>query len=164
MVAGCTDPLFQKKRPRPFRPAKTTILIEASRPKSHIISSYVAKSKSTFGTKPKLGPRVPKKNMNWFHPPIWMQIEAACRAVGWPFSPADIKRHLDRINCDQFKTLYPQRISEWIDRTKGQSLHFKESVQERIGISRALEPGGYTTRIGILVSGLFVCTLCYLTI
>lgn len=93
--------------------------------------------------------------MNWFYPPIWTQIVDACRVVGWPFSPADIKRYLDHNNRDQFKTLHPQRISEWIDKSKGSYLHFTESVQQRVGTSQVLEPGGHTTRVGILVSGSF---------
>ena len=137
---------------RPFQPARTTALIEASRPKCRIILGYVAKSKSTVGAKVKLGPSAPRKTMNWFHPVIWVQIEAACRTVGWPFSPTDIKRYLTRMNPDQFGGLHPQRISEWIDKSKGSSLHFTQYVQSRIGSSQALEPGGHTTRIGILVS------------
>jgi len=90
--------------------------------------------------------------MNWFHPSVWIQIEAACRAVGWPFSPADIKRYLTRANQDQFKALHAQRISDWIDKSKGSSLHFTEVVQLRIGTVKAMEPGSHSSRIGILVS------------
>jgi hypothetical protein len=91
--------------------------------------------------------------MNWFHPSVWVQIEIACRAVGWPFSPADIKRHLVHTNQEQFEVLHPQRLSEWIDKSEGTGLHFTESVQHRIAV-QAMEPGGHNSRIGILVSGL----------
>lgn len=112
-----------------------TALIEASRPKTQIISNHVAKSKSPVGAKPKLGPPVPRKTMNWFHPSVWVQIETACRTVGWPFSPTDIKHYLVRANLDQFQMLHPQHISEWIDKSKNSSLHFTESVQRKIGTS-----------------------------
>lgn len=95
--------------------------------------------------------------MNWFHPSIWAQIEAACRAVGWPFSPADIKRCLMHTNRVQFEILHPQHISKWIDKDKSSSLHFTEAVQRRVGTARAMEPGGHSSRIGILVSELHAC-------
>lgn len=91
--------------------------------------------------------------MNWFHPSIWIQIEATCRAVGWPFSPVDIKRHLVHTNRQQFEALHPQRFSEWIDKSKGSGLHFTKFIQQRIGTMQAMEPGGHNSRIGILVSG-----------
>lgn len=94
--------------------------------------------------------------MNWFHPSIWVQIETACRAVGWPFSPADIKRYLVCTNQDQFKILHQQRISDWIDRSKGSSLHFTEAVLYKAGMAKAMEPGGHNSRIGVLVSGLYM--------
>lgn len=90
--------------------------------------------------------------MNWFHPLVWVQIEAACRAVGWPFAPVDIKRHLVRTNREQFEPLHAQRISEWIDKSKDSRLHFTEIVQHRIGTVQGMEPGGHNSRIGILVS------------
>jgi len=139
---------------RSFHPAKTTALVEASRPKAWIISNHVAKSKGSTGAKPKLGPLVPRKNMNWFHPSVWVQIEFACRAVGWPFSPADIKRYLMRTNPEQFKVLHHQRLSDWIDKSQRLQLRFTESVQCKIGKAQAMEPGGHNSRIGILVSGL----------
>jgi hypothetical protein len=64
----------------------------------------------------------------------------------------DIKRYLTRINQDQFETLHPQRVSEWIDRTKGSSLHFTDFVQRKIGTAVMMEPGSHSSRIGILVS------------
>ena len=91
--------------------------------------------------------------MNWFHPSIWVQIEAACKAVGWPFSPKDIKSRLVALNPDQFESLNPQRFSDWIDKSEGPPLHFVEFVRHRIGRVRALEPGGHNSRIRILVSG-----------
>ena len=130
------------------------MLVEASRPKLPIISNYVAKSKSSVGAKPKLGPPVPRKTPNWFHPLIWVQIEAACRTVGWPFKPVDIKKYLVRTNPNQFTTLHRQRIGEWIDKSKGSSLHFTEKVQNTIASSQATEPSGHSSRIGILVSRL----------
>ena len=90
--------------------------------------------------------------MNWFYPPIWMQIKTACRAVAWPFSPVDIKRYLMRVNPAQFTTLHPQRIGEWLDKSKGPSLHFTEYVQRKTILSQALEPSGHNSRIGILAS------------
>jgi hypothetical protein len=90
--------------------------------------------------------------MNWFHPSMWIQIDAACRRVGWPFLSADIKRYLMRANPDQFKPLHPQRIGEWIDKTSGPSLHFTMYVQQKIGSSQAMEPSDHSSRIGILVS------------
>ena len=141
---------------QPFRPAKTTALVEASCPKVRIISNHIAKSKGSTGAKPKLGPLLPRKNMNWFHLSIWVQIEAACRAVGWPFSPVDIKKHLVRTNPGQFKTFHHQRLSEWINKDQGPQLHFTEFVQRMIGTVQVMEPGGHNSRIGILVSGL--CT------
>ena len=140
---------------RPLHPARTTVLIEASRPKSRIISNHIAKSKSSTGAKHKQGPPIPRKNMNWFHPSVWVQIEAACRTVGWPFPPVNIKRYLMRANQDQFGALHPQRISDWIDRSKGSSLRFTETVQRRVG-TKAMEPGSHNSRVGILVSGLRV--------
>lgn len=144
---------------QPFHPAKTTTLVEASRPKSRILSNHIAESKSSVGAKPKLGPHVPRKAMNWFYPSVWVQIEAGCQAVGWPFRPALICCHLQRANPDQFATLRPQRISEWIDRSKGSSLHFTEYVQRMTGTSQAMEPGGHSSRIGILVGRQHVHTL-----
>jgi len=135
-----------------------TVLVESSRPKLQIISNHIAKSKSSIGAKCKLGPRPPRKNINWFHPLLWVQIEAACRAVGWPFSPAEIKRHLMDTNPQQFEVIHQQRFSEWIDRTQDSHLHFTKFVQDKIGTAcRAMEPGGHNSRIGILVSGLHVC-------
>ena len=100
--------------------------------------------------------------MNWFYPSVWVQIEAACQAVGPPFPPTQICRYLQRANPDQFKTLYPQRISEWIDKSKGSlSLHFSEYVQQKIGTSQAMEPNGHSSRIGIFVGRQRVHTLWY---
>ena len=59
-----------------------------------------------------------------------------------------------RVNKDQFEILHLQHISEWIDKSKGSSLCFTNAVQLRIGTAKALEPGGHSSRIGILVSGL----------
>ena len=94
--------------------------------------------------------------MNWFHPSVWAQIDAACRAVGWPFSPVDIKQHLMRTNKEQFEALHSQRLSEWIDKSKDSKLHFTEFVQGRIGTVQEMEPSGHNSRIGILVSGFHV--------
>ena len=140
---------------QPIRPTEMTLLIEASRPKSRIISNYVVKSKSSIGAKHKLGPPIPRKTMNWFHPLLWVQIETACRAVGWPFSPIVIKGHLMRTNQEQFEALHPQRLSEWIDKSDHSGLHFTKSVQQRIA-AQAMEPGGHNSRIGILVGELCV--------
>jgi len=90
--------------------------------------------------------------MNWFNPSVWVQIEAACRAIGWPFSPADIKQHLMHTNPEQFESFHQQRFSDWIDKSRGPQLHFTESVQRKIGTALAMEPGGHNSRIGILVS------------
>jgi hypothetical protein len=89
--------------------------------------------------------------VNWFHPLIWVQIEAACRTVGWPWKSVAIKQALMRTNPEQFATLYRQRIGEWIE-VKGSSFHFTERVQDLIATSKGMEPGGHSSRIGILVS------------
>jgi hypothetical protein len=93
--------------------------------------------------------------VNWFYPLVWIQIEAACQAVGWPFSPVEIRRHLVHTNQGLFETLHPQRLSEWINKNEHPGLHFTESVQCRIAV-QAMEPGGHNSRIGILVSKLCV--------
>ena len=102
---------------------------------------------------------MPRKSMNWFHPLVWVQIETTCQTVGWPFSPMDIKRYLVHANRDQFQTLHPQRISEWIDKGGNSSLRFTEYVQRKIGTSQVMEPGGHSSRIGILVSVPSRCAL-----
>lgn len=146
------QPIAQVPVPCPFLPAEVTVLIEASRPKAPIIADHTLKSKGATGANRKHGPFTPHKNMNWFYPPVWVQIVNACLWAGYPFETADIIRRLQAQNPAQFKTLQHQRFSEWIDHTHSdQNLHFKPEIQHRISSKQAIQPAGHTSQVSILV-------------
>jgi len=90
--------------------------------------------------------------MNWFFPPIWVQIVNTCLRVGYPFDAKEIIQRLQAQNPTQFRTLRHQRFSEWIDRTHpDRYLHFKPEIQHRISMKQAIQPAGHTSQVSILV-------------
>lgn len=74
------------------------------------------------------------------------------REVGFPWSPAEIVRRLQRIDPELFAALRPQRISQWRDHMYPNELKWTESHQ------RAIEAGSQVIKHGRR-KGIFVCLL-----
>ena len=88
--------------------------------------------------------------MNWTAPHLWPHIDAAARAVGYPWSPLEIVKRLKRTNALLFETLRPQHICDWRDYTFKDRLVWKESVL--VQVHKGFAPRGESTRKSVLVS------------
>lgn len=85
-------------------------------------------------------------------PIIWVQIDAAAKRAGYPWSPKHIVDIAQKANPSLFKTLTRQVLGRWIDqdaKLKG-VFKWKDSVLE--DVKHGNSPRGQTTRRGILVS------------
>ncbi|KAG9073773.1 hypothetical protein FS749_014698 [Ceratobasidium sp. UAMH 11750] len=86
--------------------------------------------------------------INWAHPLIWPQIEAAARAVGYPWSPVEIVRRLQQQNPTTFATLRPQRISQWRDHSVTNELRW--TLQHLRSIEEGKRPQQSLNHLGVL--------------
>jgi hypothetical protein len=83
---------------------------------------------------------VPATRVNWQNPLLWPTIVRAANVVGYGMSPIEIDHTIKNIDPVNFKSLTPQVIGTWIDRT-GTKPVWKDSVLQYIKHN----PGGDTT-------------------
>ncbi|QRV83006.1 DDE superfamily endonuclease [Ceratobasidium sp. AG-Ba] len=77
-------------------------------------------------------PTQPTQRINWCHPLIWPLIEKAAIYVGYPWSPQAIINRLLEVDPKLFRSLRPQRISQWQDHAFPDELKWKTSHERSI--------------------------------
>lgn len=125
----------------------TVPVAETSRPYRHFKKVQAEKKRTTRPRQE--GPHSPAVRVNWQAPNLWTMIDKAARVVGYPWSPTEIVKHLQRKSPELFRTLAVQRISEWRDRTVTRKLVWTDDVLKRV--ARGHRQGFDTTRRSILV-------------
>ena len=103
---------------------------EVSRPYRQFKDKQREKKKKTG--RPRTKDPTEAKYVNWMAPHLWPQIDAAARAVGYPWSPLEIVRRLQRTSPILFNRLRPQRICDWRDLSVRDRLVWKPSVLEQV--------------------------------
>jgi hypothetical protein len=93
------------------------------------------------------------KQMNWFTPFVWAQIETAAVKAGKPWKPSAICREAKKLSPATFSGLTEQVVGRWID-SEAKAVHgtskWSDSTLQRVVAGNA--PGGQSTRAGILVN------------
>lgn len=120
---------------------------ELSRPhrQSKYLISHPGQSRQDY-----MGEITSTQRVNWMHPFLWSLINDAAIAVGFPWSTAAIVKYLQLKHPELFKTLRPQRISSWIDRSVTHELRWKSHVIA--ATQHGNHPGGAVVRHPLLVS------------
>ena len=92
----------------------------------------------------------PAPRVNWTSPFIWSQIESVANTVGYPWSPTEIVRRLCLLDSQTFRSLRPQRISQWRDHSYPNVLKWTDAHMRSIKAGNWPHATAYCR--GILVS------------
>lgn len=90
--------------------------------------------------------------MNWAQPALFRQIDNTARSIGGTWSPVEIVRSLKKSNPKDFSRLTPQVVGKWICPIAKKQGVSQWSVKVMARVKRGNQPGGETTRTGVLVS------------
>lgn len=125
------------------------LVAETSRPARQIKEDERQRRRRTQAGRPRKQQLKPAKRINWTSPFLFERINRVAQSVGYPWSPAEIVRRLRQLD-PIFKSLRPQRISQWRDRRITDRLVWQDGVMKTV--LHGNRPYGDSTRKHIFVS------------